>query len=45
MAQFSLKRGLNIPILGSPEHKIYNARETKTVGVMGADFYGLKPKM
>ena len=45
MAQFSLKRGLNIPILGSPEQKIYKARETKTIGVMGTDFNGLKPKM
>ena len=45
MAKFSLKRGLDIPILGSPEQKIYKAPEPKTVAVMGADFNGLKPKM
>ena len=45
MAKFSLKRGLDIPILGSPEQKIYNAREPKTIAVMGTDFNGLKPKM
>ena len=45
MAKFSLKRGLDIPILGSPEQKIYKAREPKTIAVMGTDFIGLKPKM
>ena len=45
MAKFSLKRGLDIPILGSPEQKIYKTREPKTIAVMGTDFIGLKPKM
>ena len=45
MAKFSLKRGLDIPILGSPEQKIYKAREPKTIAIMGTDFNGLKPKM
>ena len=45
MAKFSLKRGLDIPMLGSPEQKIYKVREPKTIGIMGTDFNGLKPKM
>ena len=45
MAKFSLKRGLDIPILGSPEQKIYKAQEPKTIAIMGTDFNGLKPKM
>ena len=45
MTKFSLKRGLDIPILGSPEQKIYDGQEPKTLAVMGTDFEGLKPKM
>ena len=45
MAKFSLKRGLDIPILGSPEQKIYKGSEPNTMAVMGPDFNGLKPKM
>ena len=45
MAKFSLKRGLDIPILGSPEQKIYKASEPKTIAVIGTDYNGLKPKM
>jgi Na+-transporting NADH:ubiquinone oxidoreductase subunit A len=45
MTNFSLKRGLDIPILGSPEQKIYDGRKPKTLAVMGTDFKGLKPKM
>ena len=44
MAKFSLKRGLDIPILGSPEQKIYKGSEPNTMAVMGPDFNGLKPK-
>jgi Na+-transporting NADH:ubiquinone oxidoreductase subunit A len=45
MTNFSLKRGLNIPILGSPEQKIYDGHKPKTLAVLGTDFEGLKPKM
>jgi Na+-transporting NADH:ubiquinone oxidoreductase subunit A len=45
MTNFSLKRGLNIPILGSPEQKIYTGQNPKTLAVLGTDFEGLKPKM
>ena len=45
MTNFSLKRGLNIPILGSPEQKIYDGKKPKTLAVLGTDFEGLKPQM
>ena len=45
MMNFSLKRGLNIPIVGSPEQKIYEGQKPKTLAVLGTDFKGLKPKM
>ena len=45
MTHFALKRGLDIPILGAPEQKIYKGKEPKTLAIMGTDFNGLKPKM
>ena len=45
MIHFALKRGLDIPILGAPEQKIYKGKEPKTLAIMGTDFNGLKPKM
>ena len=41
-----ITRGLNIPISGVPEQKIYDARnEVRTVAIIGRDFKGLKPTM
>lgn len=45
MTNFSLKRGLDIPILGSPEQKIYKGQKINTLAVIGTDFIGLKPQM
>ena len=45
MTNFSLKRGLDIPILGSPEQKIYKGQKINTLAVIGTDFVGLKPQM
>ena len=45
MTNFSLKRGLDIPILGSPEQKIYESSKPKTLALIGTDFKGLKPQM
>jgi len=45
MTNFILKRGLDIPISGIPEQKIYDGKVPKTLAVMGPDFNGLKPKM
>jgi Na+-transporting NADH:ubiquinone oxidoreductase subunit A len=41
-----ITRGLNIPISGAPEQKVYKPKnEVKTVAVIGRDFKGLKPTM
>ena len=45
MTKFSLKRGLNIPILGTPEQKIYDGKKPNTLAILGTDYLGLKPKM
>lgn len=45
MKNFNLKRGLDIPILGVPEQKIYDGNKPETLAVLGPDYNGLKPKM
>ena len=45
MANFSLKRGLDIPIAGSPKQQIFEGQPPKYMAVKGTDFIGLKPKM
>jgi len=45
MTNFILKRGLNIPISGVPEQKIYDGKNPETLAVLGPDYNGLKPKM
>lgn len=45
MQTFKLKKGLDLPILGAPEQRIQPGPEYSTVGVLGADYIGLKPRM
>ncbi len=45
MHNFSLKKGLNLPLAGAPEQKIHPGPDFGSVGVVGADYVGLKPKM
>jgi Na+-transporting NADH:ubiquinone oxidoreductase subunit A len=45
MKNFNLKRGLDIPISGIPEQKIFVGNNPETLAVLGPDFNGLKPKM
>ncbi|MBU3917663.1 Na(+)-translocating NADH-quinone reductase subunit A [bacterium] len=40
-----IKNGLDIPILGKPEQKIYSGKPIKTVAVVGADYNGVRPTM
>ncbi len=41
-----ITRGLNIPISGAPEQKVYEPRnKASTVAIIGRDFKGLKPTM
>ena len=39
------KRGLDLPISGSPEQNIDNGRSVRSVGLVGFDYPGLKPTM
>ena len=40
-----IKKGLDIPISGSPEPKISVFKKPRSVAVMGSDYHGLKPAM
>ncbi|PPD34760.1 MAG: NADH:ubiquinone reductase (Na(+)-transporting) subunit A [Methylomonas sp.] len=43
--QFTIKKGLDLPITGKPEQKITDGNSVKTVALLGVDYVGLKPKM
>jgi len=43
--QFTIKKGLDLPITGQPEQKITDGNSIRTVALLGADYVGLKPKM
>ena len=40
-----IKRGLDLPITGSPEQRIEDARSVRSVAVIGFDYHGMKPTM
>lgn len=42
---FKLKKGLEIPLPGSPDQRIEAAGKASSVAVLGADYIGLKPTM
>ena len=43
--QFTIKKGLDLPIAGRPEQKITDGNSVKSVALLGSDYVGLKPKM
>ena len=43
--QFTIKKGLDLPITGGPEQKISDGNDIKSVALLGADYVDLKPKM
>ncbi|MCA0928140.1 Na(+)-translocating NADH-quinone reductase subunit A [Ruegeria profundi] len=45
MQTFKLKKGLELPVQGAPDQTIHPGPEFKTVGVLGGDYMGLKPRM
>ena len=45
MANFFLRRGLDIPIEGYPKQQISEGQNPKYMAVKGTDYNGLKPKM
>ena len=40
-----IRNGLDIPISGSPEHKISDFKKPRSVALLSADYHGLKPSM
>lgn len=40
-----IKRGLNLPIAGSPRQTAHDGRQVSSVALLGADYPGLKPTM
>lgn len=42
---FSIKKGLNLPIAGNPAQIIGDANTVKSVAVLGNDYVGMKPTM
>ncbi len=40
-----IKKGLNIPINGSPTEEIVDSIRSRSVAVLGNDYVGMKPTM
>jgi Na+-transporting NADH:ubiquinone oxidoreductase subunit A len=45
MQRITVKRGLDLPIAGSPRQEVFDAAEPKSVAVLGPDYVGMKPTM
>ena len=45
MQRFTLRKGLDLPVLGAPEGGIEDAPAVRTVAILGADYIGLKPRL
>jgi len=43
--QFTIKKGLDLPITGEPKQVIENGNAIKSVAVLGMDYVGMKPTM
>lgn len=44
-SMIKIKRGLDLPITGSPQQRIEAARPVRSVAVLGCDYHGMKPSM
>ncbi len=43
--QFSIKKGLDLPITGEPEQLIRDGNKVNSVAILGGDYVGVKPTM
>ncbi|MFA5982808.1 MAG: Na(+)-translocating NADH-quinone reductase subunit A [Methylococcaceae bacterium] len=43
--QFTIKKGLDIPITGEPRQEIEDGNQVKSVAILGSDYVGMKPTM
>ena len=41
----TIKRGLDLPITGTPAQRIEAARPVRSVAIVGFDYHGMKPTM
>lgn len=44
-AMITITKGINIPIMGSPEQKITEGNSVKSVALLGPDYPGMKPTL
>lgn len=42
---FTIRKGLDVPLAGAPEQRIYDAPHVSRVAIQGRDFVGLKPRL
>ncbi|MCA8972103.1 MAG: Na(+)-translocating NADH-quinone reductase subunit A [Planctomycetes bacterium] len=42
---FKIRKGLDLPITGAPKQEISAARDVTQVGLLGANYHGMKPTM
>jgi Na+-transporting NADH:ubiquinone oxidoreductase subunit A len=45
MQRVKVKKGLDLPIEGSPEQEIHDARPVRSVALVGPDYVGMRPGM
>lgn len=45
MQQFSLRKGLDLPVLGAPGPEVQATPDIRSVALLGADYIGLKPRL
>jgi Na+-transporting NADH:ubiquinone oxidoreductase subunit A len=43
--QFTIKKGLDLPITGGPKQEIEDGNQVKSVAILGTDYVGMKPTM
>jgi len=45
VTSFRLKKGLDLPVAGKPQQQIFEGPHISTIGVLGGDYIGLKPRL
>ena len=43
--QYTIEKGLDIPITGSPKQTIEDGNDVSSVAILGMDYPGMRPKM
>jgi Na+-transporting NADH:ubiquinone oxidoreductase subunit A len=45
LRQFKLRKGLDLPVAGRPDPQVVDTPAVQSVGMLGADYLGLKPRL